>query len=208
MMHTFLWCTHFHDAHCGLDKHHWHDAHLSMMHTTDKMHIIEIMNTVHAPLQWRAQLTCAQIWCTDWIWLVRSWFLNYLSAVEKPFRSMDTQFQYYFRRFWQTHLSATTGEVTTRMGGCGLQVESNYVLEGCILHRWYRIRWKAAGNEGQLCIRMIHRCRIRRTIIYRNDTQALNRKDNYISDKQGDNPVTASDWLSKSRAKTFLDSCR
>ena len=117
------------------------------------------------------------------------------------------QFQYYFRRFWQTHLSATTGEVTTRMEGCGLQVESNYVLEGCTLHR-YRIRWKAAGNEGQLCIRRENRYRIPRTIIYRNDTQVENMKDNYISDKQGDNPVTASDWLSKSRAKTFLDSCR
>ena len=65
--------------------------------------------------------------------------------------------------------------VTTRKEGCGLQVESNYVLEGCTiahctLHR-YRTRWKAAGNEGQLCIRRIHRYRIRRTIIYRNDTQ-------------------------------------
>ena len=34
-------------AHCGIDEHHWHDAHLSMMHTTDKMHIIEMMNTAH-----------------------------------------------------------------------------------------------------------------------------------------------------------------
>ena len=30
-----------------VDKHDWHDAHLSMMHTPDKMHIIEMMNTAH-----------------------------------------------------------------------------------------------------------------------------------------------------------------
>ena len=97
--------------------------------------------------------------------------------------------------------------VTTRMEGCRLQVESNYVLEGCTMHR-YRTRWKAAGNEGHLCIRRMHRYRIRGTIIHRNDTQVQNMKDNYISDKQGDNPVNAPDWLPKSRAKTFLDSCR
>ena len=50
---------------------------------------------------------------------------------EYGIHTMDTQFHYYFRRFCQTHLSATTGEVTTRMGRCRLQVESNYVLEGC-----------------------------------------------------------------------------
>ena len=97
--------------------------------------------------------------------------MNYLSAVEKPFRSMDTQFQYYFRRFWQTHLSATTGEVTTRMGGCRLQVESNYVLEGCtgIGYGGKQLETKdnyvlegytGIGSEGQIHIGTIHRYRI------------------------------------------------
>ena len=55
-------------------------------------------------------------------------------------------------------------------GGKQLETKDNYVLEG-----------------------YIQRYRIRRTIIYRNDTEVENMKDNYISDKQGDNPVTASD---------------
>ena len=143
------------------------------MNTIVIMHTLTwcILQTRWTRSLWRAQLTgctCAQIWCTDWI-LVRSWFLNYLSAVEKPIRSRDTEFQYYFKRLFGKHI-CRPHSVTTRKGGCGLQVESNYVLEGCTLHR-YRTQWKAAENEGQLCIRRIHRYRIRRTIMYRNDIQ-------------------------------------
>ena len=68
--------------------------------------------------------------------------------------------------------------VTTRMEGCRLQVESNYVLEGCTgigyggkqletKDNYVSEGYTGIGYEGQLYIRMIHRYRIWGTVIYR-----------------------------------------
>ena len=33
------------DAHCGIDEHHSHDAHIFMMHTADQINTIGMMHT-------------------------------------------------------------------------------------------------------------------------------------------------------------------